>query len=102
MLAELYAVLLQRFAKDHRLTVWHLATMLAILQLATKEDTNQPIYISRLKVMELAHIGSIATYHKCIRELEDFGYIDYIPSYHPGIRTEVWLKIRPDKKEESR
>lgn len=28
-------------------------------------------------------IRGIATYHKIIRELHAFGYIDYLPSYHP-------------------
>jgi hypothetical protein len=32
--------------------------------------------------MHFSHISSIATYHKCIKELTAFGYIDYKSSYN--------------------
>ncbi|WP_262497429.1 hypothetical protein [Mucilaginibacter auburnensis] len=32
--------------------------------------------------MTLAHIHSIATYHKCIKDLIAMGVIYYIPSYN--------------------
>lgn len=44
--------------------------------------------------MQLAKIGSIGTYHKCIKELMAFGYLLYQPSYHPGIRTQVQLRLQ--------
>lgn len=76
-----------RFLLDRRISVGHLAIVIAIITLA-KED-NAPVFISRRIVMKLAHIKSIVTYHKLIKELQKFGYIDYIPSYHPGIRSRV-------------
>lgn len=33
--------------------------------------------------MATSRIASTATYQKCIKELRDFGYIIYQPSYHP-------------------
>ena len=33
--------------------------------------------------MKAAHIQSIVTYHKVIGELQAFGYLHYLPSYHP-------------------
>jgi hypothetical protein len=42
-----------------------------------------PINIHRTEVMNLSKIASIATYHKCIRELHDKGYIKYHPSNNP-------------------
>jgi hypothetical protein len=76
--------------KDERITVWHLGIILGIIQLAGN-DIESPIFISRKLVMGLGHINNIGTYHKCIKELKAFGYIRYFPSFHPGIRTTVYL-----------
>ena len=45
---------------------------------------------SRKKVMQLSH-SSIVSYHKCIKDLEQYGYIEYIPSYHPALGRKVYL-----------
>jgi predicted LPLAT superfamily acyltransferase len=76
---------------DHRITVWHTAISLGIIQLAGSNKPQNPILISRKKLMALTHIGSIATYHKCLKELHEYGYIDYLPSYHPGIKSRVYI-----------
>lgn len=41
------------------------------------------IHISRRQLMKLSRIQSNVTYHKCIRQLQEYGYIKYTPSYHP-------------------
>ena len=41
--------------------------------------------------MEIAKIGGLATYHKHIKDLQEFGYILYYPSYNPSICTKVHL-----------
>jgi hypothetical protein len=51
-----------------------------------------PIPISRMEIMLQTHIGSIVTYHKCIRQLRVFGYLIYAPSYNPFIGRYVHLK----------
>lgn len=33
--------------------------------------------------MRVSKICSNATYHKCIKELNDYGYLEYIPSFNP-------------------
>ena len=34
-------------------------------------------------MMRLSKISALGTYHKCIKELQNFGYIEYIPSFNP-------------------
>ena len=41
--------------------------------------------------MEAAKINGLATYHKCIRELHEYGYIDYHPSYNAAICSQVTM-----------
>src|SRR5689334_14591739 len=49
------------------------------------------IQISRSQIMSQCKIASIATYHKCMRELHDLGYIIYNPSYHPILGSAITL-----------
>lgn len=88
---------LYRLANDSRVTVWHVAIIWAVLQIAAY-NVVQPIQISRRKIMQLSHVNSIATYHKCIKDLQIFGLIEYYPSYHPGIKSQILFKtIKPSQ-----
>jgi len=86
---NLYRDLLRKLIVDNRITVWHMAMVFGIVQLSHCNDIAEPIYISRKKVMELSHINNFVTYHKCIKELQNFGYIKYFPSYHPAIGSKI-------------
>ncbi|HEY5370215.1 MAG TPA: hypothetical protein VIJ75_14625 [Hanamia sp.] len=44
-----------------------------------------------MRIMELAHVHNIVTYHKCIRQLEAYGYIRYNPSYSYYKRSTIYL-----------
>jgi hypothetical protein len=79
------------FERDSRLNVWHLALLFAILILGYKQGEHCRIKVSRSKIMALAHVRTLTTYHKYFKELQELGYIKYTPSYHPGYRSEVEL-----------
>lgn len=80
---------LSRFEKDKRLSVWHFALLTAILYLGFRQGQKKVIKVSRSKIMALAHISTLPTYHKYFKELQEMGYIIYRPSYHPGYRSEI-------------
>lgn len=42
--------------------------------------------------MRIAKINGQATYHKCIKDIKEFGFIEYTPSYHPLLGNQVCLK----------
>jgi hypothetical protein len=50
--------------------------------------------VTRRELMAFSKIASVATYHKCIRELDAFGYIRYYPSYHPKLGSQVYWPCR--------
>lgn len=85
-----YLVLLE---KDTRLNVWHFSLLTAILFLGYRQGEKRIIKVSRSKIMSLAHIHTLPTYHKYLKELQVLGYIRYTPSYHPGYRSEIELLI---------
>ncbi len=76
---------------DKRLSVWHFSMYMTLVLLWHKNELVNPFPISRMSVMELAHIHSFATYHKCIKQLELFGYIRYNPSYSYYERSLIFI-----------
>jgi len=74
---------LRLLSTDNRISVWHMGMYVAILQLWYQGGYKNPVAVTRRKILGLSHIGNIVTYHKCIKELEQYGYIRYVPSYHP-------------------
>lgn len=84
-------IYLDHICNDPRLTVWHISLLLAIVRLAYRQNENKIIRVSRSKLMTMSHINTTPTYHKYFKELQNFGYIKYKPSYHPGYRSIVEL-----------
>ena len=69
--------------KDHRTTPAHLSLYVALFQLWGINEYVTPFRICRKDVMQLSKIKSFATYHKCISELNNAGFIIYLPCYNP-------------------
>jgi hypothetical protein len=90
---NIFKDLILALVKDCRITVWHMGTMMGIMLLATENNLSASINISRRKVMERGHINNFVTYHKCIKELQEFGYIRYEPSYHPAYGSKIFIRI---------
>jgi hypothetical protein len=74
---------------DERLEKSHMSMYFALLKCLNDQNTN-PFIICRSDIMKLAKI-SCTTYHKCIRELVAYGYINYKPSFHPGKRSKIFF-----------
>ena len=76
---------------DHRITTTHISLYMALFQLYNLNQLRNPVNINRKAIMELAKISGLATFHKCIKDLNDFGYILYKPSYNRSISSRVFL-----------
>lgn len=74
---------LKRAANDHRLLPSHISLFMAMFYYSPDEEPQSFFKVSRKKLMHFSRIKSVATYHKCIRELVAYGYIIYQPSYDP-------------------
>lgn len=96
-------IYLDNVCHDPRLTVWHICLLLAITRLAYRQNESKIIRVSRSKLMSMSHIYTTPTYHKYFKELQNYGYIKYTPSYHPGYRSTIEIldsyqidKVPPD------
>ena len=76
---------------DHRIGTTHISLYMALFHFYNLNGFQNPIEITRASVMEAAKINGIATYHKCIKDLQEFDYILYTPSYNPAISSKVEL-----------
>ncbi len=77
--------------EDHRIGATHICLYMSLFQFYNLNGFTNPIDITRAAVMKVAKIQGIATFHACIKDLSDFGYIEYKPSYNPAIRSKVFL-----------
>jgi hypothetical protein len=78
-----------QIAHEETLNPTHISLYLALFQRWNMNRFKNPITISRDEMMKASKIASKATYHKCIKELQRLGFIDYLPSYNPYAGTTV-------------
>ncbi|MFY0481169.1 transcriptional regulator [Flavobacterium sp. PLA-1-15] len=87
-----------RIASEKTIYPTHISLYLALFQSWNVNRFKNPIAISRDEMMKTSRIASKATYHKCIKELQSMGFIDYLPSYNPYAGSEVILYDLSDRK----
>jgi len=81
--AELQTLFYQKACADNRIGPTHISLYYALLHEAG-HPLAIPFYLQRDPVSRKAKIYSSVTLNRCLRELHDYGYIDYRPSYTPG------------------
>lgn len=79
-----------KVSEDHRMGPHHVALYVALFQQWCMNNGQSPVSISQAHLRQVAKIGR-TTYHKCIRELDMYGYIRYTPSYSPLIGSFVYM-----------
>ncbi|AIJ37774.1 conserved hypothetical protein [Flavobacterium psychrophilum] len=72
-----------RIVQDRSLNPTHISLYVSLFQFWNVNRFQNPISITRDEVMRISKICSKATYHKCMRELNEKGYIKYEPSFNP-------------------
>lgn len=61
----------------------HISLYLALFQCWNVNRFRNPTGISREEIMKASKINSKATYHKCMKELELLGFMEYNPTFNP-------------------
>ena len=78
-----FSTFFERVGEDSRLLPSHVGLIMALFYYQSSEDLAEFFHASRRQLMRFSRIRSIATYHKCLSELVKYGYVEYIPSWHP-------------------
>ena len=80
-----------RIAIDERLNPTHVSLYVSLFQFWNASRFQNPISISRNELMKVSKISAKATYHKCMKELNEWQYLKYKPSYNPFKGSLVYL-----------
>lgn len=78
-----------KFYGDDRLNYAHLSLYFALFFYWNLHGFPDGFYANRTEIMKLAKIGSRSTYHRLIKDLSDWEYIEYLPTQNPTQKTMV-------------
>lgn len=84
---------LERFHNDDRIRQGHITLYFAFFQKWNREFFKKTIIINREQIMDRAKIRSKTTYHNYLKDLNEWGYLQYFPSYHPARGSVVKMSI---------
>ncbi len=77
--------------KDARISTTHIGIYAALLQYRKEKGLINPVIAFSHEIMPIAKISSPTTYHKCVRDLSDFGYIQYEPSFRKNLGSKIYF-----------
>jgi len=82
---------LERVKEDSRLNPTHISLYLSLFRIWNIGRFPASFFINREEAMSVSKIGSKCTYHRCISNLTEWGYIEYFPSRNPykGSRVKI-------------
>ena len=78
-----------KIGEEKKLNPTHISLYLALFQCWNVNRFKNPTGISREGIMKASKINSNATYHKCMKELQTLGFIEYLPTYNPHSSSNV-------------
>lgn len=78
-----------RLYTDQRFTPHHISLYMALFQLWNAARFEQSFPINRQEIMQLAKIGSVNTYLKCLKDLHKWGFLEYQPSKNICIGSRI-------------
>ncbi|CAC9976086.1 hypothetical protein FLAPXU55_03810 [Flavobacterium panici] len=76
---------------DFRISSTHIAIYMSLLQYRTQNQFVNPIQVYRHDITPIAKISSPHTYHRCIQELSDYGYLKYEPSFKKTQGSKIYF-----------
>lgn len=94
-----------KITADKVLNPTHISLYMSLFQIWNRNKFISPVSITRSELMLNSKINSKSTYHKCMKTLQEFGYIKYEPSHHPFKSSQVHLfdfsKLPPNSPSQS-
>ncbi len=77
--------------KDFRIGSTHIAVFAALVQFWMEKGMVNPIQAYSIEIQKIAKIMSPKTYHKCVRELHEYGYLFYVPTKNKNRRSSIYF-----------
>lgn len=77
--------------QDGRISITHIGIYAALLEYLAQMGYNNPIVAFSYDIMKIAKISSAMTYHKCVKDLNAYGYIRYEPSFNKNKGSKIYF-----------
>ncbi len=77
---------------DARINKTHIGVYMALMQQWNIMGGKNPFPIQRKVIMKRAKISARYTYNKCLNNLQEYGYIKYLPSSNSFTNNIIYLK----------
>lgn len=87
----LLTTFLESIKEDPRITRSHISLYVSLVSYWHTNNMKNPLCIFSREIMPACKISGIATYHRTIRELHEYGYIKYQPSFNHFLGSLVYL-----------
>ncbi|TKT86021.1 hypothetical protein [Dyadobacter frigoris] len=94
---SILTVFFSAIEKDQRLGISHIGLCVTLICLWEKQGFKGPVDAFGKEIMRLSRIASTATYQKLLRQLVQYGYIRYLPSYYKGKASKIFLYLKPSE-----
>lgn len=76
---------------DPRISITHIGIYAALLQYWSEHHFENPVHVFSYDIMRIAKVSASTTFHKTIRELSEYGYIKYEPSFKRNKGSKVYF-----------
>nr|WP_244860269.1 helix-turn-helix domain-containing protein [Flavobacterium psychroterrae] len=77
--------------KDFRISSTHIAIYAALLRFREDKGFINPIFTNSEEIKTIAKISSPKTYFKCIKELNEYGYLVYMPTSKRNQKSKIYF-----------
>ena len=91
---ELFIQFMDAIEDDSRIGATHISIYIALLYLWNNSNCKNPISVKRDEIMWRAKIHARHTYNVCMNQLNEYGYIRYLPSSNPNEGSQVYLETK--------
>ena len=96
MLMKHQGHLLSFFCKvvnDPRISKAHMAVYMALFYLWSKQQYQGLLSVYSWQIMPIAKISTSGTYYMVIKQLDEYGYLKYLPSFYSKRASQVDLEV---------
>jgi hypothetical protein len=90
-LAAVISSFMEEVQDDPRISPVHISLYVAIVTRWAGQGGSSPVRFKARGLMPAAKIGGRALFCRAIRELHEYGYLRYEPSFKPDEPSKVWL-----------
>jgi len=76
---------------DYRISSTHISVYAALLYYKMDKGYPNPLLAYSADIMTIAKLSAAKTYRKCIKELSEYGYLRYEPSFKKNQASRIYL-----------